>query len=232
MPIPGVGFPEVLIILIAALIIFGPAKLPELMGQAGKALRDFRKISGNLQGEFEKNLNDAAGTDVRKTLSNEIAGLKNEVQGAAASVNGKPAVKTTTARPGTPASKPATTTAGKTATTTGAAKKAASTVGSATTVPASAAKLPSASMSEEPETTGEIEFVPVRTTSRRGSTTATRPAAPVATPRPTAGSTGGGGSTAVAARPAAAASDATPAVGDADPFARARSRRQSAGYQR
>jgi sec-independent protein translocase protein TatA len=80
MPIPGVGFPEVAIILIAALLIFGPSKLPEVMGQAGKAIRDFRKMTGNLQGEFERNLNEVAGTDVRKTLSNEIASLKGEVQ--------------------------------------------------------------------------------------------------------------------------------------------------------
>ena len=103
MPIPGVGFPEIAIILVAALLIFGPNKLPELMGQAGKALRDFRKMTGNLQEEFEKNINDAAGTDVRKTLSNEIAGLKGEVASATKNTSGKPAAKTTTARavPGT-----------------------------------------------------------------------------------------------------------------------------------
>ena len=121
MPIPGVGFQEVVIILIAALMIFGPAKLPELMGQAGKALRDFRKMTGNLQGEFEKNLNEAAGTDVRKTLSSEIANLKGEVSSATASVNGKPATKTT-ARPATTVAKPAATTAGKTTTTTAATR--------------------------------------------------------------------------------------------------------------
>ncbi len=232
MPIPGVGFQEVVIILIAALMIFGPAKLPELMGQAGKALRDFRKMSGNLQGEFEKNLNEAAGTDVRKTLSSEIAGLKNEVQSATASVNGKPAAKTTTARPATTATKAATPAAGKTATTTGAVKKAVGTVGSATTAPASAAKLPAAKPAE-PEPTGEIEFVPVRTTSRRGTaTTASRPAATATAARPAAASNGTGGSTAVASRPAASAAPTSSDSDPTDPFARARTRRQTAGYHR
>ncbi len=219
MPIPGVGFQEVVIILIAALMIFGPAKLPELMGQAGKALRDFRKMTGNLQGEFEKNLNDAAGTDVRKTLSSEIANLKGEVSSATASINGKPAAKTT-ARPATTVAKPAAVGAAKTTTTT-AAKKAGTV---ASSVGSGAAKLPGATAVVEPALTDEIEFVPVRTTSRRGATTAAA--------RPTAAASAPVTTTPARPRPVAAA-PAAGGGGDAtDPFARARSRRQTAGYQR
>jgi sec-independent protein translocase protein TatA len=39
----GLGFQELLIILIIALIIFGPAKLPQIGSGLGKAIRDFRK---------------------------------------------------------------------------------------------------------------------------------------------------------------------------------------------
>ena len=38
----GLGIPELILILILALLIFGPRKLPELGGFLGKALRDFR----------------------------------------------------------------------------------------------------------------------------------------------------------------------------------------------
>jgi len=39
----GLGWPEVGIIMIVALIIFGPKKIPELGGALGKTLRSFKK---------------------------------------------------------------------------------------------------------------------------------------------------------------------------------------------
>ena len=39
----GLGFQELLIILIIALIIFGPGKLPQIGSGLGKAIRDFKK---------------------------------------------------------------------------------------------------------------------------------------------------------------------------------------------
>lgn len=39
----GIGVTELIIILVVALIIFGPGKLPEIGGALGKGIRDFRK---------------------------------------------------------------------------------------------------------------------------------------------------------------------------------------------
>jgi len=39
----GIGFPELIIILVVALVIFGPSKLPELGSGLGEGLRDFRR---------------------------------------------------------------------------------------------------------------------------------------------------------------------------------------------
>ena len=39
----GIGMPEVIIILVIALIFFGPGKLPELGNSIGKAIRGFKK---------------------------------------------------------------------------------------------------------------------------------------------------------------------------------------------
>lgn len=47
----GLGFQELLIILLIALIIFGPARLPQIGSGLGKAIRDFRK--GLKEGEPE-----------------------------------------------------------------------------------------------------------------------------------------------------------------------------------
>lgn len=47
----GLGFQELLIILIIALVIFGPGKLPQIGSGLGKAIRDFKKAVGGEEGE-------------------------------------------------------------------------------------------------------------------------------------------------------------------------------------
>ncbi|MBI3784274.1 MAG: twin-arginine translocase TatA/TatE family subunit [Deltaproteobacteria bacterium] len=39
----GLGVPELVIILIVALIVFGPGKLPEIGSALGRGIRDFKK---------------------------------------------------------------------------------------------------------------------------------------------------------------------------------------------
>jgi sec-independent protein translocase protein TatA len=39
----GLGIQELLIILVIALVIFGPSKLPQIGSGLGKAIRDFKK---------------------------------------------------------------------------------------------------------------------------------------------------------------------------------------------
>ncbi|HEU4344393.1 MAG TPA: twin-arginine translocase TatA/TatE family subunit [Candidatus Binatia bacterium] len=44
----GFGLQELLVILVIALVIFGPSKLPQIGSGLGKAIRDFKKgISGD-----------------------------------------------------------------------------------------------------------------------------------------------------------------------------------------
>jgi sec-independent protein translocase protein TatA len=51
----GIGFQELLVILVIALIIFGPSKLPQIGSGLGKALRDFTKA---MRGEESENMSD------------------------------------------------------------------------------------------------------------------------------------------------------------------------------
>jgi sec-independent protein translocase protein TatA len=48
----GLGVPELMVILVIALVIFGPSKLPQIGSGLGKAIRDFKK--GVTGGEDEE----------------------------------------------------------------------------------------------------------------------------------------------------------------------------------
>ncbi|WP_285892299.1 twin-arginine translocase TatA/TatE family subunit [Deinococcus taeanensis] len=57
---PNIGVPELLVILLVALVVFGPRKLPELGKSLGAGLREFRKSTQGLKEEFEGTLRDPA----------------------------------------------------------------------------------------------------------------------------------------------------------------------------
>ncbi len=52
----GIGLPELVIILIVALIVFGPRKLPDLAKSLGKGLAEFKKASDELKTSIESDL--------------------------------------------------------------------------------------------------------------------------------------------------------------------------------
>jgi TatA/E family protein of Tat protein translocase len=56
MNILGMGPMELILIVVLALIVFGPAKLPEIMGQVGKAIGDFRRATSDLSDEFNRTI--------------------------------------------------------------------------------------------------------------------------------------------------------------------------------
>jgi TatA/E family protein of Tat protein translocase len=49
----SIGMPELIIILVIALIIFGPRKLPELGKSLGRSLTEFRRASNELRSTLE-----------------------------------------------------------------------------------------------------------------------------------------------------------------------------------
>lgn len=67
----GMGPMEVTVILVVALIIFGPGRLPEMGAQAGKAVRDFRKLTKEMTSEIEPSMGEmrAAMDEMRQTVT-------------------------------------------------------------------------------------------------------------------------------------------------------------------
>ena len=54
----SVGSPEILVILVIALLLFGPQKLPEMGKSLGKAIREFKKATADLQDTIEREVED------------------------------------------------------------------------------------------------------------------------------------------------------------------------------
>ncbi len=55
----GLGATELIVILVIALVIFGPGKLPELGSALGKGIKDFRKSVEGIEGMEDED----AGSD-------------------------------------------------------------------------------------------------------------------------------------------------------------------------
>ena len=52
----SIGMPELIIILVIALIIFGPRKLPELGRSLGRSLKEFKRASNELQNTLDEEI--------------------------------------------------------------------------------------------------------------------------------------------------------------------------------
>jgi sec-independent protein translocase protein TatB len=59
----NIGGPEIVVVLIIALLVLGPNRLPQAARSMGKAMAEFRKVTGGLQAEMR---------DAMSTLENEV----------------------------------------------------------------------------------------------------------------------------------------------------------------
>ncbi len=57
MNIFGIGLPEMIVIFVLALLIFGPKKLPEIGRSLGKTLRGFQEASKQFEAEIQQGIN-------------------------------------------------------------------------------------------------------------------------------------------------------------------------------
>jgi sec-independent protein translocase protein TatA len=62
-----IGMPEMVVIAVIALIIFGPRKLPELGKSLGKSIAEFKRASNELKNTLEDEIRTEELQDARKS---------------------------------------------------------------------------------------------------------------------------------------------------------------------
>jgi sec-independent protein translocase protein TatA len=56
---PNIGLPEILVVLVIALIVFGPKRLPELGRSMGKGIREFKgAVSGDHEDDEDRDMRE------------------------------------------------------------------------------------------------------------------------------------------------------------------------------
>jgi TatA/E family protein of Tat protein translocase len=68
----GIGFPEMLLIMAVALLVFGPKKLPEIGRSLGRAIREFKRSSDELKERFEEEVRAEEFKSVKDELKKDI----------------------------------------------------------------------------------------------------------------------------------------------------------------
>ena len=78
----NLGFPEMLVIAVIALLVFGPDRLPELARNAGKAIAKFRSEASRSVEDLKRAADIQGLDDELKGISRDVRDLRSSVTGA------------------------------------------------------------------------------------------------------------------------------------------------------
>lgn len=69
----NLGFPELVVIFVIALLVFGPRKLPELGRSLGKSLAEFKKATNELKRTWEEEVKteEAELKEIQRDLNSQ-----------------------------------------------------------------------------------------------------------------------------------------------------------------
>jgi sec-independent protein translocase protein TatA len=77
----SIGMPELILIFVVALLVFGPRKLPEIGKSLGRGLAEFKRASEDLKKTIEQEIEEA------KT---EVSSVQSHVKAAADTISRNP----------------------------------------------------------------------------------------------------------------------------------------------
>lgn len=97
-----VGWSEMVVIGVVALVVIGPKELPGVIRSVGRAFGKLRTMAGEFRGQFDDAMREAELHEVKKTftdaadaatsaanaITEPVTSLQNEIQSAAAEVSG------------------------------------------------------------------------------------------------------------------------------------------------
>jgi len=73
----GIGMPELIVIMVIALIVFGPKKLPDLAKSLAKGLAELKKATEDVKESLEA---DETFKDAKQDLADSISGIQRQVE--------------------------------------------------------------------------------------------------------------------------------------------------------
>jgi sec-independent protein translocase protein TatB len=101
----GIGGPELVIILVVALIVIGPQKLPQMMRSLGKGLAEFKRMGNDVKSTLDMEVDRAESEARKREVDAELARRKEAAKQAEeepasaekASTESEPATETASA---------------------------------------------------------------------------------------------------------------------------------------
>ena len=73
----GIGMPELVVIMVIALIVFGPKKLPDLAKSIARGMAELKKATEDVKQSLEE---DETLKDAKKDLADSISGIQRQVE--------------------------------------------------------------------------------------------------------------------------------------------------------
>jgi TatA/E family protein of Tat protein translocase len=73
------GVQEMIFIFVAALVIFGPKKLPELGKQLGKGMAEFKRASSELKGTFQREMDNIERESRMQEVREAASNIKSDI---------------------------------------------------------------------------------------------------------------------------------------------------------
>ena len=93
----SIGMPELILIFVVALLVFGPKKLPEIGKSLGKGLAEFKRASDELKKTIEQEIEQG---------KHEVASVRDEVASVSSSLKSAARLETGSVAPSEPAAAP------------------------------------------------------------------------------------------------------------------------------